>query len=130
MSFDKILDLTAGVYFNFYTGIILGCSASLEGLPSVGSSICRECRGLAFWTHAVVCIFPGSVGDGRSKIFLGSSVHRPMPDAERQTSLVGLHSINTGVSVPLCCGYCGIPQHGGREAVSPTLVGSVTLCSG
>ena len=27
-------------------------------------------------------------------------------------------------------GYCGIPQHGGREAVSPTLVGLVTLCSG
>ena len=27
-------------------------------------------------------------------------------------------------------GYCGIPQHGGREAVSPTLVGLVALCSG
>ena len=27
-------------------------------------------------------------------------------------------------------GYCGIPEHGGREAVSPTLVGLVTLCSG
>ena len=33
---------------------------------------------------------------------LGSSVHRPTPDAERQISLVGLHSIKTGVSsVPL-----------------------------
>ena len=28
------------------------------------------------------------------------------------------------------CGYCGIPQHGVREAVSPTLVGLVTLYSG
>ena len=26
-------------------------------------------------------------------------------------------------------GYCGIPQHGGGEAVSPTPVGLVTLCS-
>ena len=28
---------------------------------------------------------------------LGSSVHRPTPDAERHISFVGLHSINTGV---------------------------------
>ena len=28
---------------------------------------------------------------------LGSSVHRPTPDAERQISPAGLHSINTGV---------------------------------
>ena len=27
-------------------------------------------------------------------------------------------------------GYCGIPQHGGRKPVFPTLVGLVTPCSG
>ena len=36
---------------------------------------------------------------------------------------------HTHEAIITCYGYCGIPQHGSRKAVSPTLVGLVTLCS-
>ena len=42
------------------------------------------------------CVFPGSVLDHCSKIS-GSNVRRPTPDAERQISVVGLHSISRGL---------------------------------
>ena len=46
------------------------------------------------------------------------------------SACVARRSCLAGV-IRLYYGYCGIPQHGGREAVSPTLVGLVTLlCSG
>ena len=52
---------------------------------------------MAFWIHAVVCIFPDSVCEMADRRALGSSVHCPTPDTERHISFVGLHSISTGV---------------------------------
>ena len=51
-----------------------------------------------------------------------------LSDSSRRAVAAGPHSHTSRIITYY--GYCGIPQHGGREAVSPTLVGLVTLCSG
>ena len=48
-------------------------------------------------------------------------------DSSRRAVAAGPHSHTRGYNLLWILWY---PQHGGREAVSPTLVGLVTLCSG
>ena len=66
-------------------------SVLAQELPSVeNTGIWRFGSTLRFVDSLIVC----EMGDRRA---LGSSAHRPTPDAERQISLVGLQSTNTGV---------------------------------
>ena len=82
--------------YNYSATRTVDHSILAQELPSVGvqGSGVSDPRFSWFVYSLVVC----EMGVRRA---LGSSVHRPTPDAERQISPVGLHSINTGVCVPL-----------------------------